>query len=234
MFFDFLIHLEKVFNSSPLLGLGASFVAGILVSFSPCILPLVPITLSIVGATSVSSRLRGFSISLIFVLGVSTVYTTLGIIASLLGVFLDKFFLNPFILLFLSAVFIFLGLSLFDIIKLRFFSFSYDYSPKKTLLSIFTLGLISGFALIPCNFPVLGSILSLISLKKDVLYGAVALFLFSLGYGVILIILGTFTSLIRRLPKTGLSLIIARRFLGVILISMGVYFFLKFISLIIR
>lgn len=230
----FLLNLEKIFNSSPLLGLGVSFLAGVLASFSPCILPLVPITLSIVGATSVSSRLKGFSISLVFVLGIAATYTILGVLAATLGIFLDKIFINPFTLFFLSVFFIFLGLSLFDIFKFNFFSFSHNYTPKKTVVSIFILGMISGLGMIPCNFPVLGSILSLISFKKDILYGAVALLLFSLGYGTVLVVLGTFTSLIRRLPRQGVGLVIVRRFIGILLIAIGLYFLTKFIFLILR
>lgn len=281
----FLIDLEKIFNSSPLLGLGASFLAGLLVSFSPCIMPLIPITLSIVGATSASSRLRGFFISLIFVLGVATTYTILGVIASFFGIFLGKIldnFLTYSILallffifglyltgrifgiivsiscviigilyfflakisalqtitfysynnLILIAGFLALGFVLSRGIKLNFLSFSHNYSPKATAVSVFILGLLSGLAIIPCNFPVLGAILSVISLKKDALYGAVALFLFSLGYGIILIALGTFTSLINRLPKQGFALIVIRKFLGVVLILTGMYFLSRFIALI--
>ena len=91
--------------------------------------------------------------------------------------------------------------------------------------------MISALTVAPCIFPVLGAILTLISLKGNALYGGTALFLFSLGYGLILIILGTFSSLIRKLPKQGLWLIIIKKSLGVILILVGGYFILKFIGI---
>jgi thiol:disulfide interchange protein DsbD len=274
MLHRFLIELEKIFNASPILGLGASFLAGLLVSCSPCIMPLIPITLSIVGATSASSRLKGFFISLIFVLGVATTYTILGVVASFFGIFLGKIFDNVIaysilaLLFFLFGLyltgrnlaiiislatiivgafytnfsnfryvalitsFLILGFILSRTIKLNFLSFSHNYSPKATALSIFILGLLSGLAIIPCNFPVLGAILGVISLKKDLLYGALALFLFSLGYGIILIALGTFTSLINKLPKQSFLLVVIRKFLGIVLILTGIYFLFKFILLI--
>lgn len=274
MLFHFLISLEKIFNSSPLLGLGASFLAGVLVSFSPCIMPLIPITLGIVGATTASSRLKAFSVSLIFVLGIATAYTILGVIASFFGIFLGKIFDNIFAYSILGMIFLLFGfflsgkwfslviaisalllsafyLPVFDYknvifitgflsiafifsrnIQLNFLSFSHNYSPKATIFSTFILGLLSGLAIIPCNFPVLGAILGVISLKKDIVYGAAALFLFSLGYGMILIILGTFTSLINRLPKQGFGLILVRKFLGLVLVLTGIYFISKFITLI--
>jgi thiol:disulfide interchange protein len=74
---------------------------------------------------------------------------------------------------------------------------------------------------------VLGAILSLIALKRDIAYGAISLFLFSLGYGTILIILGTFSSLIRKLPKQGAWLLMVKKGMGVVLIIFAGYFFLK-------
>ena len=225
-------NLAEAFNSSVILGLGASFVAGILFSFSPCVYPLIPITLGIVGATQVSSRLKGFYTSLVFVLGICLTYTVLGIIASFFGLLLMKFFINPVTYFALAVIFFLLGLIMADVVKLKLPFFSFDYPKRKGLFSVFLLGLVSGLAVIPCNFPVLGAILSLISMKKNVFYGGGALFIFSLGYGTILIILGTFTSLIKKLPKAGNWLIIIKRILGLVLILVGVYFTLKFINLI--
>lgn len=224
-----LINLEKIFLASPLLGLGASFLGGVLVSFSPCVYPLIPITLGVVGATKTSSHLKGFLISLTFVLGVAFVYTALGIISSVFGILLGNLFINPITYLVLAIVFLFLGISCFDFINLKI-PFSVHWAKKGTF-SVFILGAISGLAIIPCSFPVLGAILSFIALKKSILYGGLALFLFSLGYGTILLILGTFTSLIKKLPKEGFWVVFAERVPGVIFIIMGIYFVLKFITL---
>lgn len=229
-----LINLEKVFTASAALGLGASFLAGILVSFSPCIYPLIPITLAIVGVESASTRLRSFSISVVFVLGICFVYTILGIVSAFLGKLLGAFFINPITYLVLTLILLFLGISSLAgfTINIPFFSFNYDSSKPKEFFSIFILGSVSALGIIPCSFPVLGAILSLISLKQNIVYGGLALFLFSLGYGTLLIILGTFAGLIRKLPKQGQWLIIVKRISGLVLISMGVYFLLQFIRLI--
>ncbi|MFA6281646.1 MAG: cytochrome c biogenesis protein CcdA [Candidatus Omnitrophota bacterium] len=231
MLYHFLHNLEASFSASPLLGLLASFLAGIIVSFSPCILPLVPITLSIVGATSVSSRRKGFAVSLVFVLGVATTYTILGILAAVFYVFIDKFFMNPFVYGFLSLFFTVMALSALGVVKFNFFALNHNYKHKENLFSIFIFGAISGLAITPCNFPVLGSILTLISLRKDIFYNALALFLFALGSGLILVILGTFSSFIVKLPKRSLWLIIINRLLGIVMLFVGIYFFLKLISM---
>ncbi|MDD3297172.1 MAG: cytochrome c biogenesis protein CcdA [Candidatus Omnitrophica bacterium] len=228
-----LASLESIFISSPFLGLGVSFLAGVLVSFSPCIYPLIPITLSVVGAEAATTKLKSFSISLVFVLGIASVYTLLGIISSAAGLLLGSFFINPVTYAILASIFFFLGFSLLSGININipFFSFNYDSSRNKEFISVFLLGAVSALAIIPCNFPVLGAILSVISLRKNIFYGAVALFFFSIGYGTILIILGTFTALIRKLPKQGQWLIILKRILGIMLMFVGVYFFWKLIDI---
>jgi len=224
-------HLETIFNSSPVLGLLASFLAGVLVSFSPCVYPLIPVTLGVVGARSVNSRSRGFILSFIFVLGIACAYTSLGIIASLMGIFLAKFFLNPYVYFLLAFLFLLLGLSLFDIIKIPLLVTPVGYERKASIFSLFSLGFVSAFAITPCVFPVLGSILGIISLKQNVLYGAAALFLFSLGYGTLLLIVGTFSSFLVRLPKSGPWLIMIKRILGWLLFLLSMYFVFKAVEL---
>lgn len=229
---DILINLENIFLSSPLAGLGISYLAGVMVSLSPCSYPMIAITLGIIGAASASTRLRGLSLSLAFVMGIALVYTALGIVSSLLGIMISCFFINPFSYLALGCVFL-LGAAFYSgLIKLKFTVIRSGYSGGKGLAAVFFLGMLSSLAIIPCNFPVLGAILAAISSRQSLFYGAVCLFLFSLGYGTLFIILGTFSSLIRRLPKRGFWLIIVKSLLVSIFILIGVYFLVKFVTLI--
>ena len=215
-----MLNLEQIFMSSPVLGLGVSFLAGLLVCFSPCIYPLIPITVGVVGAAAESSRAKGFFLSLVFVLGISVSYTVMGILAAMFGIFFATLFVNPITYFILAGLFFVLAFHLFDVIKLNLFcACKRQCSSNGTIWSLFVLGLFSGLAIIPCNFPVLGAILGVISLKGSVLYGAAALFLFSLGYGSLLIVLGTFTSLVRKLPQSGNWLVVIKRVLGGVLFS---------------
>jgi len=231
----FLNNLEELLASSSLLGIALSFLAGIVVSVSsPCNYPLIPVTLGIVGAASASSRLKGFYISLLFVLGICFIYTVLGICASFFGVlFFGSIFGNPFTYLVFSLLFFLLGLSHFGLIQLKIPFFYLNYVPKKEEgLSIFIFGVVSGLGLIPCNFHVLGAVLTLISLKRNILYGSMALFVFALGQGLILLILGTFASLIQKLPKTGPWIIRLKRIFASILVGVGCYFFYVFFMMV--
>ena len=229
---EWFINLGNFFTPSTFLGLGASFLAGILASLSPCILPLIPITLGVVGAVSASTRLRGFLISLSFVLGLSLVYTILGVVSSFFGVLLGTLLVNPITYIVLAIIFFILSAVSLGLIRINLplSSLGCTYKAKGSLVSVFILGMVSAFALIPCNFPVLGAILGLISVKQSIAYGALALFIFSLGQGMPLIILGTFTGLIQKLPKQSLWLVIIKKSLSLILALVGVYFIVRFVQ----
>jgi len=228
---EWFINLGNFFTPSTFLGLGASFLAGILASISPCILPLIPITLGVVGAVSASTRLRGFLISLSFVLGLSVVYTILGAVSSFFGILLGTLFVNPITYIVLAIIFFLLSAVSLELIRINLpLSLGCTYKAKGSLISVFILGMVSAFALIPCNFPVLGAILTLISLRQSIVYGALALFLFSLGQGTPLIVLGAFTGLVQKLPKQSLWLMIIKKSLSVILALVGVYFIVRFIQ----
>lgn len=232
-FLDLLVKLEQLFRASPLLGLGASLLAGILVSFSPCSYPLIAVTLGIVGTASLNSRLRGFFLSLLFVSGIVVVYATLGMVASLAGILFEDLYLNPVTYLLLTVFFLIFGLAQLDIVKLKipYFHKTNFLQREKSKLSIFLFGIISGLAIIPCNFPVLGTIFSLIPLRGNILYGFFSLFLFSVGYGIIFLVLGTSTTLIQRLPRYNVWFKIIRLILGIVLILIGLFFLLKTIFL---
>jgi len=223
--------IENLINNYSFLGPIAAFMGGVLVSLSPCIYPLIPITLSIIGASAISSRRRGFILSFVFVLGIATTYTILGVIFSFMGLFLGTLYSNPFLHLFLGIVLIVLALAILGVIRLPLLNLSTTYKPQRGALSVYLLGMASGLGVSPCLLPVLGAILGLISLKQNVVYGAVTLFFFSLGYGSLLIILGTFTSLICRLPKSGKWLIIIHKSLGGILLITAGYFIINFFRL---
>lgn len=222
---ELLFLFNKSASAHSLLSLGVSFLGGILASLSPCIYPLIPVTLGVIGAYSVSSKTRGFILSFVFVLGLSSIYTVFGIIASVMGKFLGTMLFNPVNYLIVGLFMCVLGLSLLGVIRIPGARFNFSFVRNgNSLLPVFAAGVLSGLTIIPCIFPVLGSILAMISLKKDILFGALNLFSFSLGYGLILMVLGTFGSLISRLPKTGRGLIIVSRCIGLLLITAGIFY----------
>jgi thiol:disulfide interchange protein DsbD len=201
------------------------FLGGILVSFTPCVYPLIPVTASYIGIKGRGSKLRGLSLSLTFVTGVAIVYSILGLLASLTGTIFGRISSQPIIYLFVGIVIILFGLSMLDLFTITFPVLIKPLTLKKySYLSTFLLGLSSGFVVSPCLTPVLGSILAYLTTRKNLLYGATLLFSFAYGMGILLILVGTFSAVLINLPKLDKWMIYIKRLSAVVLMGMGIYF----------
>lgn len=219
---DILFSFERFINLYSFAGIPGSFLGGILVALSPCILPLLPVTLGVIGEAALASKLKTFWLSIIFVAGVTVTYTALGVISAIFGIFLGRLVSPLFINLGLGVIFIFLGLSFFDLF--HFSIFNINYKPRTNFISVFTLGIICGLAMIPCALPVLGTILSVISMKRNIIYAIACLISFSLGYGLVLSVIGTSVSLTRNLASKTYGIIMIKRGMGIVIIISGIYF----------
>jgi len=202
-----------------------AFFGGVLLSFTPCVYPLIPISAGFIGVRAAGSKIKGLVLSLIYVTGVAIIYSLLGLMASLTGKFLGAISTHPITSIFVGVIIIIFGLSLFDkfsiylpnIIKLPTIK-------KGDYFSTFLLGLTSGLIISPCISPVLGAILVYLSTKKNLLYGMTLLLSFAYGMGLILILSGTFSSILLGFPKSGKWLIFIKRLFAVLLMAMGIYF----------
>lgn len=202
-----------------------AFVGGILISFTPCVYPLIPISAGYIGINSAGSRLRGFTLSLFYVTGVAVTYSLLGILASLTGTLFGSISTSPKAYLFVGIVIIIFGLSMSDLFTIRLPNIvKLPVLKKGNYLSTFLLGLSSGLIATPCLTPVLYSILLYLATKKNILYGATLLFSFAYGMGLLLVIIGTFSAILVNLPKSGKWLNFIKKLFSFILIAMGIYF----------
>ncbi len=202
-----------------------AFIGGVLVSFTPCIYPLIPISVGYIGISSGGSKFKGFSLSLVYVTGVAVTYSLLGLLASLTGTIFGRISSNPITYLFVGIIIILLGFSMLDLFTLPIPN-KIKLIPlkKQSYLSVFLLGLGSGLIASPCLTPVLGSILLYLAAKKNLLYGAALLFSFAYGMGLILILTGTFSSILLSLPKAGKWTVYVKRISAFIILATGIYF----------
>lgn len=207
------------------LGIPVSFFGGILVALTPCVAPLLPVALSIITQAALVSKQKISVLSIAFVLGITVNYVTLGIIAAVFGVLSAKFISPFFIYLSLGIVFILLGLSFFDLF--HFSIFSGNCRAGSNLFSMFILGFFCGISMLPCAFPVLGAILSVISIKKNILYGTACFFSFSLGYGVIFFLVGSWAGFVKKISERKHWIAGIKKVLGIVMIVCGVYFLMN-------
>lgn len=201
------------------------FLGGVLVSFTPCIYPLLPIIIAYIGANSTNNKIKGLALSLVYVTGVSTTYAILGLIAALTGSIFGQFSSQPLVRKIVGLVIILFGFTLWTGRGFRFPGLKFPVVKKSaTYLSCFILGITSGLVISPCTAPVLGSILIFVATKRNLIYGVLLLFSFAYGMGLLLILAGTFSSILTALPKSGYWMGVIKRVCAVILIVAGVYF----------
>jgi cytochrome c-type biogenesis protein len=201
-----------------------AFTGGVLVSFTPCVYPLVPVSASYIGVTSGGSRWKGLGLSLVYVTGLAVTYSILGLIAALTGNFFGEISSHPVTNLFVGVVVVIFGMAMLDIFHISIpHIYRYKAHKKHNFLSTFFLGMSSGLVASPCLTPVLGSILLFLSTKRSVVYGMSLLFVFAYGMGFILILAGTFSSVLVGFPKLGKWMTIIKRGFAVVLIGVGLF-----------
>jgi len=218
---------EFYLGQSLLLAYGVAYLAGVLVSFTPCIYPVVPITAAVIVGQGDASAARSFVLSLFFVLGLALTYTALGVFAALTGKLFGTIQTSPLTLGVLGALFILMGLAMLDVFQLsleRYAPRKLTGGNRKGIFGSFMIGLTSGFILGPCTAPVLAVILGVVAARQSVFFGGSLLFAFSLGVGSLLVLVGTFAGILASLPKSGAWMTGVKKLSGIVMLAAGVYF----------
>jgi thiol:disulfide interchange protein DsbD len=201
-----------------------AFFGGVMISFTPCVYPLIPISVGYISVRS-NSKPKGFVLSLIYVTGIAFTYSILGLVASLTGKIFGSITNNPVTYLAVGIVIVIFGLSMLDLFHISFgTNFGRPVFKKKGYFPVLLLGITSGFIISPCLTPVLGSILSYLATRKNIFYGMSLLAVFAYGMGLIFILAGTFAGVLVNLPKTGKWMVYFKRTAGILLIFVGLYF----------
>jgi cytochrome c-type biogenesis protein len=202
-----------------------AFLGGVGISFTPCVYPLIPVIIGYIGIKAGTARLKGFTLSLTYVSGIAVTYSLLGLFASLTGRLFGTISSAPLTYMAVGAVVVFFGLSMLEVFNLSLPALiRLPVLKDRNYFSTFLLGLSSGLIIGPCTAPALGTILLYLATKKNVIYGVTLLFSFAYGMGLVLVLAGTFGSLLVKLPKSGRWLVYIKRLGAVILLGVGLSF----------
>jgi len=205
------------------------FGAGLLLTFTPCVLPMIPILSGIiVGEGRVATKRRAFALSVAYVIGMAVTYTAIGIAAALSGQLLSAALQNPWVLGAFAAIFVALALSMFGFYEIQLpaalQSRLNDASNKLSgghVGAVALMGMLSAAIVSPCVAAPLAGALLYISQTRDVVLGGTALFAMAIGMGVPLVAVGVTEGAF--LPKSGHWMKSVKKFFGFLLLGVAVW-----------
>ena len=208
--------------------LPAFFGFGLLLAFTPCVFPMIPILSSLIAGQGHSlTRRRGLALSAVYVLAMALTYTAAGIVAALAGQNLLMYLQNPWVLSVFSGLFVLLALAMFGVLRVQIPA---AWQTRLSQLSnrrggswagVAIMGVLSALIVGPCVAPPLIGVLTVIGLSGDVVLGGSALFAMSLGMGAPLLVIGTSAG--HWLPRAGAWMRIINAVFGVLLLAVAIW-----------
>jgi len=222
--------LARIITSSGMgLVIATFFGLGLLLAFTPCVLPMVPILSGIIaGEGDKSSSARGFSLALSYVMGMALVYTAAGVAAAAAGLQLQAIFNQPWVLVLFSSLFIVLALGMFGLFDLqmpsaiqsRLATMSGDQK-SGTAVGAFVMGALSSLVVTACVAPALIATLTVMAQSGDMVRGGTALFAMSMGMGAPLLVVGAAQG--KFLPKAGAWMAAVKNAFGFMMLGLAIW-----------
>jgi cytochrome c-type biogenesis protein len=244
---NFFIGLEKLIQLSPdqmtlgslLLALGGAYLGGILASLTPCIYPMIPITIGVMGGADLQKTKKSLWLRAFFyILGMALVYSVIGIAAGLSGRAFGTQTNTPEWYLAMAGILIFSALMMLDVITFdlqRWFNQIRSFlsqkerkaiTPNTAPVSIWGalgLGATSGIIAAPCTTPVMTAILALIAKTQSVTLGFSLMLSFAFGLGTLLLMIALFTGSLKLLPRSGQWMLAIKRVSGLLILGFAQY-----------
>jgi thiol:disulfide interchange protein DsbD len=201
------------------------FFAGLALNLTPCVYPLIPITVGFFAQQAKQRPGGTFGLAIAYVLGMSVTYSVLGVTAALTGRLFGTALQNPFVIGAIVAVMLALAASMFGLWELRVPGWAMRASGGRSgVFGALLMGLVVGFVAAPCIGPFVLGLLTYVGQQGSPLLGFVLFFTLAMGLGVPYLLLGTFTGAMNKLPASGMWMVGVRKVFGFLLIALAVYF----------
>lgn len=209
-------------------GLILVFLGGLALNLTPCVYPLIPITIGYFGGQSEGKTSRLFLMGLLFVLGMAVTYSVVGVVTSLSGAIFGALLQNTIVILVIVAVFIVLSLSMFGVYEFKVPDalVAKAGGAKGGMYGAFFMGLTMGIVAAPCIGPFVIGLVTYVAAKGDPYFGFLMFFVLALGLGLPYLFLAIFSGKIKSLPRAGEWMEAVKHVFGFILLGMALYFLL--------
>ena len=224
--------LTDALQSRPLVAIGVLFGAGVLTSLTPCIYPMIPITVGVISGTAGEqpTRRRTVILTLTFVTGLAMFYAFLGLLAGLTGQLFGTISASPWARLAIGNLLLVFGLAMLDVIPVKVPARLTGWASRMEGVSIpavFLLGATSGIVAAPCGAPAFAAVLTWVAGTGSAFLGFIYLFVFSLGMTALLVVVGLSSGALAALPKSGSWMVWVKRIAGLIMILVAEYYFVQ-------
>ncbi len=211
-----------------LIGLLLVFLGGLALNLTPCVYPLIPITVGYFGGQAEGSTKRLFMMGLLFVVGMALTYSVIGVVTALSGAVFGSLLQNTYVILFIVLIFVVLSLSMFGVyeFKLPDALVAKAGGAKGGMFGAFFMGLTMGIVAAPCIGPFVLGLVTYVATKGDPFFGFLMFFVLALGLGLPYLFLAIFSGKIKNLPRAGEWMEAVKHVFGFILIGMALYYLL--------
>ncbi|GMV06586.1 MAG: hypothetical protein AMXMBFR53_28620 [Gemmatimonadota bacterium] len=224
--------LSQALSGSPLLAVGFLFGAGVLTSLTPCVYPMIPITVSVIAGTAREGqpKRRTVGLTLTYAVGMATLYAFLGALAGVTGTLFGTVSASPWALLAIGNLLLLFALAMLDVIPVRVPRRLMEWAGSReggSYGAVFLLGATSGVVAAPCGAPAFAVVLTWVAATQAGLMGFVYLFVFSLGMTALLVVVGIFSGTLALLPRSGAWMVWVKRGAAVLMLAMAQYYFVQ-------
>lgn len=203
---------------------GVIFVTGLLTSLTPCVYPMLPITVSVIGSQA-TTRKQSIYFSCIYVLGLSLVYSALGVIAASTGQLFGTVASHPVTLSLVAAFCLLMAVWMLGWLSLPVGMMARQMNFSRPWLNVLVAGCLSGLVMAPCTSPVLGMLLMYVAAEGNQLWAALLMFVFALGMSALLMLAGSASGFLARLPRSGHWLNLTKYLMAALMVVAAFYLF---------
>jgi cytochrome c-type biogenesis protein len=223
--------IEAALRTQPLLSIGLLFGAGVMTSLTPCIYPMIPVTVGLLsGSGAEQSRRRTALLTLTYMAGLASVYAALGLLAGLTGSIFGAVSASPWAYFITANLLLLFGLAFLDVFSIALPPGLAGWAARfdaRSYPGALAMGATSGLVAAPCGAPAFGTVLTFVGLTGNAVLGFVYLFAFSLGMTAVLGVVGLASGRLAALPRSGRWMIAVKRAGAVLLLLMAEYYFVQ-------
>ena len=217
-----------LFSRSWILAFGSIFVIGLALNLTPCVYPMMSVTVSLFGGQQTTTFGASFVRALVYVFGIVVMYSVLGVIAALTGSLFGAWLQSPWVLGAIGMLLFLLALSMFGLYELQLPSSWMNKLGAANQVTgfagLFLSGLVVGIFAAPCIGPPIIALLAFVGSEGNVLFGLGIFSVLAFGLGVPYLLLGTFSGLLQRMPKSGVWMVWVKKLFGVVLVGAALFY----------